>query len=366
MASSTPSKMDTTTSSEGTPLLISTSASEEATTPRAGRKELQANLFHNNNKKKNRIPRKRNNAQAQQHSNPFLQQKSEEIELLLSQPEIDLWKLREYALSPGGLVNDTIRKRAWPKLVGLDQNYEPLPLDDIIQCMGTIADSTSAEDSVSQQPQQAAATTTIEIDAQHELLQPTEQEKKVIDLPPTSTLLVESMDSQQIDRDVARCTWHLLTGSQRSRVSQHRSITHNSTRGTTYHQSSPKKETPAKRALNRQQTAKYRRNRKIAVLMKKKQNRLANLINLTLVQSYDRSDGKAKNANQTKRTPPSPNRLRYYQGYHDVACIFLHALGGGGTNQLPTTNRHYSSGDLELPSKVLCQVSFSHFKDALR
>ena len=39
---------------------------------------------------------------------PFIHQKVEEIELLLSQPDIDLWKLREFALSPGGLVNGTI------------------------------------------------------------------------------------------------------------------------------------------------------------------------------------------------------------------------------------------------------------------
>jgi hypothetical protein len=38
----------------------------------------------------------------------FLEEnKAQEINLLLAEPEIDLWKLREYALSEGGLVNGT-------------------------------------------------------------------------------------------------------------------------------------------------------------------------------------------------------------------------------------------------------------------
>jgi hypothetical protein len=34
-----------------------------------------------------------------------LQEKAEEINLVLLQPDVDLWKLRELALSEGGLVN---------------------------------------------------------------------------------------------------------------------------------------------------------------------------------------------------------------------------------------------------------------------
>jgi hypothetical protein len=33
--------------------------------------------------------------------------KAEEINLVLLQPEVDLWRLRELALSEGGLVNGT-------------------------------------------------------------------------------------------------------------------------------------------------------------------------------------------------------------------------------------------------------------------
>ena len=34
-----------------------------------------------------------------------LSKKAEEISLLLSEPDVDLWKLRELALTEGGLVN---------------------------------------------------------------------------------------------------------------------------------------------------------------------------------------------------------------------------------------------------------------------
>jgi hypothetical protein len=38
---------------------------------------------------------------------PFLEAKAEEINLVLSEPDVDLWKLRALALSEGGLVNGT-------------------------------------------------------------------------------------------------------------------------------------------------------------------------------------------------------------------------------------------------------------------
>lgn len=217
---------------------------------------------------------------------------------------------------------------------------------------------------------------TIEIAAEHELLQ---------HIHPTSTstsstprLVIQSMDTVQIERDVARCTWHLLTGSQRKRQSQHRAITRNSTRGT-------RTTANNKEQLQQQQRQQYRRNRKITLLLKKKQQRLANLINLTLVESYDRVHDTT-----TTSIPPAAttqNRLRYYQGYHDVACVFLHALGGAGSGTISTSTNVSSAasvvsggestlhtegplssaggGDLGLPSKVLCQVSWSHFPDAL-
>jgi hypothetical protein len=37
-----------------------------------------------------------------------LQEKAEEINLVLLQPNVDLWKLRELALTEGGLVNGAL------------------------------------------------------------------------------------------------------------------------------------------------------------------------------------------------------------------------------------------------------------------
>ena len=123
------------------------------------------------------------------------------------------------------------------------------------------------------------------------------------------------------------------------------------------------------------------RRQRMESLLKKKQRRLGNLLNLVLVQSYDcaADDG---------------DRLRYYQGYHDVGCIFLSALGGstivagapgnsigelgsgscsGRASSSTATASHVdqaalaaSAMGLDVPSSVLLQVSRSHFRDSMR
>lgn len=100
-------------------------------------------------------------------------------------------------------------------------------------------------------------------------------------------------------------------------------------------------------------------------LLKRKQRKLANLINLTLVQSSSDKDDDPVTA--------AVSTLRYYQGYHDVACIFLHALGGGATttatNNYYTTAGNYSLTEhddplgLDLTASVLGKVSNSHLVD---
>ena len=42
-----------------------------------------------------------------------LKEKAEEINLVLLQPSVDLWRLRELALSEGGLVNGTLMSRLY-------------------------------------------------------------------------------------------------------------------------------------------------------------------------------------------------------------------------------------------------------------
>jgi hypothetical protein len=58
-------------------------------------------------------------------SSPFLDAKAEQINLVLSEPDVDLWKLRELALSEGGLVNgmcsrmNTARLTLQPRLLSI-------------------------------------------------------------------------------------------------------------------------------------------------------------------------------------------------------------------------------------------------------
>lgn len=125
------------------------------------------------------------------------------------------------------------------------------------------------------------------------------------------------VDHYQIDLDVARCTWHLLTGDQRAQRYQ----------------------------------MEHKRNRQVARIIRRKQRRLGLFINVTLVHSDD--EGMA-------------DRLRYYQGYHDVACIFLTTLAGGQSPTPQLSPQMTMPAALELPARVLCQVSRSHLRDYLK
>jgi len=49
--------------------------------------------------------------------------KLQTITNVLNNPDgVDLWRLRELALTDGGLLNHTVRRRAWPKLLGVDRS----------------------------------------------------------------------------------------------------------------------------------------------------------------------------------------------------------------------------------------------------
>ena len=125
-------------------------------------------------------------------------------------------------------------------------------------------------------------------------------------------------DHYQIDLDVARCTWHLLTGDQRAQRYQ----------------------------------MEHKRNKAVARIIRRKQRRLGLFINLTLLMHSEGDN------NDTHKEA----RLRYYQGYHDVACIFLTTLASGSTTPGP----HPAPPALELPARVLHQVSQSHLSDYLK
>jgi hypothetical protein len=161
----------------------------------------------------------------------------------------------------------------------------------------------------------------------------------------------QSQDVSQIERDCVRCTWHLLTGNQRTQRLQ----------------------------------MEHKRNRKVSRLIQRKQNRLANLINWTLVQSYQLTAEQQEEQEQhttymttgkrgaiTNAKNADEEKLHYYQGYHDVACIFLSTLGGTSSGRIPgipgtpPLSVPAAASGLDLPAAVLLQVSQSHFRDCMR
>ena len=154
--------------------------------------------------------------------------------------------------------------------------------------------------------------------------------------PVGEGMLCQCLDFEQIERDVARCTWHLVEDAQQILFQQE----------------------------------KYDRDQ--LELLLKQQRRLANLINLTLLRSTDVS---------------SSQPLRYYQGYHDVASIVLSAFAisnnsseededdpsldvsttsEASNNSVASLEDQAQKAGLLLPSRVLGRLSSWQFHHVLQ
>ena len=207
---------------------------------------------------------------------------------------------------------DEIRRKAWPKLVGIQPSSSSIS--------SSSSSIYSSHDELS----------TISV------IDPASQVNKY-------QTVAKSLDENQISLDIARCTWHLLSGSQRTR----------------------------------RNAIKNKHKKKMRALLKRKQKRLGNYINLTLIRSY----GIDFSLNQTRMNTSEDDFLRYYQGFHDVSCIILSTLGGdskldtilppssqedGHQNLYEKAIQMSKAMGLDLPSQVLVQLSQSHFKDMMR
>jgi len=298
--------------------------------------------------------------------------KEDEIKELLSQPDIDLWKLRDLCITEGGLVNDSLRSKAWPKLVGLT--------DTSSHTTGNSTTPHKLERQSSSSSRRGGLGPRKKSDlARNKLIDvtvPSSVDKKGFQ----NQTIAKCLDFDQIGRDITRCTWHLLTGTQRSR--------------------------------RHQMANKHRK--KVSTILKRKQRRLGNFINLVLIQSYRDTEGNTDGGDGDGDEwdgddsldgdgEEDTEQLRYYQGYHDICSIFLSALGGSSLSAnittpqqqhppLPTKPnkenktpfeidddsvdeyaRHIAAADktahamgLDLPSKVLLKISTSHLRDNLR
>ena len=150
--------------------------------------------------------------------------------------------------------------------------------------------------------------------------------------------------------------------------------------------------------------------KKVRTLLKRKQKRLGSFINLTLVRSGnsvsvdvdggDVGDGgnMGEGTNKEGERNGVHQELRYYQGYHDISCIFLSSLGGDTSSTTATTatasryghahghgNGHgkhsikagisaqqqeaihqAQSMGMDLPTQILSTLSHSHLHDMMK
>lgn len=295
--------------------------------------------------------------------------KADEINLVLSEPNVNLWKLRELALTEGGLVNG--RFDLFYTLNGLSTPHLMPSHDRRVQIIFGNAHGQSWLGCMIFMlsrciPKGATSPLALQVQTlgRRHILAPMRAFKRhslmmtLLSVPQcrvtcskgTSKSLISlcglscemkhnqshsfphskgagryvppCLDAEQIERDVCRCTWHLLTGNQR--------------------------------ITRLKMENKHRK--KVANMLKKKQRRLGKLINLTLLRTYEESG--------------EGDRLCYYQGYHDVASIFMSTLGGGGSSPSSIGSESAagiaSSIGLDLPSAVLSRLSSTHFRDAMR
>jgi len=61
----------------------------------------------------------------------FLREKEQRLIQCLEKRDVDLWKLREFAFTKGGFVNEQIRRKAWHKLVNVNPYTPPPPTSTI-------------------------------------------------------------------------------------------------------------------------------------------------------------------------------------------------------------------------------------------
>lgn len=152
---------------------------------------------------------------------------------------------------------------------------------------------------------------------------------------------------------------------------------------------------------------KNKHRKRIGQLLKKKQRRLGDYLNIVLVlsyfDSYSYDGGGEEKEGGNDVIDETTNRLRYYQGFHDVGSIILSALGGGASPSSPSltssslkktpehvmaTNTSTNNADhhdplqlqdlqeqvyktsssmgLTLACQVLLRISHSHLRDAMR
>ena len=229
---------------------------------------------------------------------------------------------------------DEIRCMAWPKLVGLHDRLFPQQQKEEANPSPTAAKAqenhktaflATASPRTSNRPVLHLPSPPLPSNNNDDHSQASSS-KSSGNLSTRDRILAVCDDFEQIERDVARCTWHLLNGNQRQVALQMEHKRHNP---------------------------------RVRRWIQRKQRRLANLINLTLQQSY----------------PLVSPKLRYYQGYHDVACVLLATLGGMSTTTTTSSSSRTTSTSsttvdhmactmgLELPASVLLQITQSHLAD---
>jgi len=261
---------------------------------------------------------------------------------------VDLWHLRHLSLSRGGLISPTIRKRAWPKLVGVDEH---------------ILTTTSAS---IPSPFSSAGFTSNVSDPNEKSSKEEENENEV-----EATVELTNKDIKLIKQDIGRCAWHveyhikmLRKRREKSKIGERHvgkevnndtdlSLGDFSSFGNT--NASTKSNFPMPGigvSMKSPESADVE-----APTLQEEDNGLQQSVSLTSTKPSFRSKremGLIMNIITAvlRSVPEGENessRLHYFQGLHDVAALFLINL------ESPS-----------LTSLVMKRICHFHFRDAMR
>ncbi len=277
-------------------------------------------------------------------------QKAQEIRSCLNGDDnvVDLWKLRELALSRGGFISSSLRKGAWPKLVGIRPATNNVDHQHPPSTVLTKKDTELIQNDIKRSVWDIYFHL-----KQNRRKNRCKQEMENQQTPDASPALIpESTSFNDLLSFTSDTTFSSNDGTLPSVTSTH--ATQNDPDTPTMSDVATSNISPTNKESNNkdeaigysQKSSKKRRKKNRSKKNVEKSQQILSSIITSVLESKINDDINNKNE---KNTTPSWEQLFYYQGFHDVTALCLINL------ESPS-----------LTTLLLQRLSQHHFRDAMR
>jgi len=219
---------------------------------------------------------------------------------------VDLWHLRHLALSRGGLMSPSLRKRAWPKLVGVDEHIlttTSASIPSLISSGASISGASVASESNDQQDE------------------------------PESIVELTNKDIKVVKQDIGRCVWHVEYHIKMLRKQRGKSKLGDGKSSKDSNSNVPS----ALASFSTSTQSDSMESPDIGKPQHRSKREMGLILNIITAVLRSVPEGEEM------------SRLHYFQGLHDVAALFLINL------ESPS-----------LTSLVMKRLCHLHFRDAMR